>query len=150
LAPGPRDVGVQYVDARDMAIWSLEAAREGLGGAYNVVSAPDFTTMGELLETCVRVTGSDAELRWTAPERILEAGVQPWTDLPIWIPPGEGHESIHESGVGKALAAGLKCRPVAETVADTWTWLRSIGGVAPQRPDRPQVGLAPDVEASLI
>jgi 2'-hydroxyisoflavone reductase len=150
LAPGPRDLGLQYVDARDMAIWSLAAAGEGLGGAYNVVSPPDFTTMGELLETCVQVTGSDAELRWTEPERILAAGVQPWMDLPIWLPPGEDHATMHRSGVGKALAAGLKCRPVAETVADTWAWLRSIGGVAPQRPDRPQVGLDPDVEASLL
>ena len=150
LAPGPRDLGLQYVDARDMAAWSLDAAVAGLGGPYNVVSPPGFTTMRELLETCVKVTGSDAELRWTDPERILRAGVRPWQDLPIWLPPGELHAMMHQADVSKAVAAGLKCRPVAETVADTWAWLESIGGEPPQRPDRPQVGLDPEAEASLI
>jgi nucleoside-diphosphate-sugar epimerase len=150
LAPGPPDLGIQYIDVRDMAAWSLDAAVAGLGGPYDVVSPPGFTTMRELLETCVEITGSDAELRWTDPERILQAGVEPWQDLPIWLPPGETHAMIHQAGVAKALAAGLKCRPVAETVADTWAWLRSIGGEPPQRPDRPQVGLDPEVEASLL
>ncbi|XVQ08962.1 NAD-dependent epimerase/dehydratase family protein [Spirillospora sp. CA-255316] len=150
LAPGPPDLGLQYIDVRDMAAWSLDAAVAGLGGPYNVISPPGFTTTRELLETCVEITGSDAELRWTDPERILRAGVEPWQDLPIWLPPGETHEMMHQGDVSKALAAGLKCRPVAETVADTWAWLRSIGGEAPQRPDRPQVGLDPEVEASLL
>ncbi|MFB4318057.1 NAD-dependent epimerase/dehydratase family protein [Actinomadura sp. 21ATH] len=149
LAPGPPDLGLQYVDARDLAGWSLEAAAKGLGGAYNMISPPGFTTMRELLETCVEVTGSDAELRWVEPERILAAGVEPWTDLPIWIPPGEMHGTLHQAGVSKVLEAGLECRPVAATVADTWAWLREVGE-PPRRPDRPAVGLDPQVEASLI
>jgi nucleoside-diphosphate-sugar epimerase len=150
LAPGPRDLGLQYIDARDMAAWSLDAAAEGLGGAYNVVSPPGFTTMGELLAACAAVTGADAELRWVEPERILAAGIEPWSDLPIWLPPGETHAMMHQAGVSKALAAGLRCRPVTETVADTWAWMRGLGGPPPQRPDRPVVGLDPQVEASLI
>ncbi|MFI0350508.1 NAD-dependent epimerase/dehydratase family protein [Actinomadura sp. 9N407] len=150
LAPGPMDLGLQYVDARDMAVWSLEAADKGLGGAYNMISPPGFTTMRELLEACVEVTGSDARLRWVEPERILAAGIEPWSDLPIWLPPGDVHGTIHQSDVSKALEAGLRCRPVIETVADTWAWMRSIGGAPPQRPDRPVVGLDPQVEASLI
>jgi nucleoside-diphosphate-sugar epimerase len=88
LAPGPRDLALQYVDARDLAAWTLDAAERGLGGAYNLVSPPGHTTMGELLESCVRVTGSGAVLRWTDPEPILAAGVRPWTDLPVWAPTG--------------------------------------------------------------
>ncbi|MFC5820565.1 NAD-dependent epimerase/dehydratase family protein [Nonomuraea harbinensis] len=149
LAPEPAGLGLQYVDARDLARWCLEAALDGVGGAFNVVSPPGFVTMRELLETCVRVTGSDAELRWTSEEAILAAGVQPWTDLPIWLT-GEGHAFVHGGDVSRAVAAGLRCRPVEETVADTWAWLRSIGGRAPVRPDRPAVGLDPDVEATLL
>ncbi|WP_219516915.1 NAD-dependent epimerase/dehydratase family protein [Nonomuraea ceibae] len=149
LAPGPRDLGVQYVDARDLARWCLDAAGRGIGGAFDVVSPPGFTTMAELLETAVRVTGSDAELRWVDAETILAAGVRPWTDLPIWLV-GEDHAFMHGGDVSKAVAAGLRVRPVAETVADTWEWLRSIGGRAPMRPDRPSVGLDPAVEARLL
>ncbi|MFE4825754.1 NAD-dependent epimerase/dehydratase family protein [Streptomyces sp. NPDC056672] len=150
LAPGPHDNPIQYIDARDLAEWTLDAIRQELGGPYNLVSPAGHTTMGELLDTCVRVTGSDAELRWTAPESILAAGVEPWTDLPVWLPRGELHDTLHQGDVSKALATGLRCRPVAETVADTWAWLGSIGGRAPQRPDRPTVGLAPELEAKLL
>ncbi|MEV6652971.1 NAD-dependent epimerase/dehydratase family protein [Streptomyces sp. NPDC051219] len=150
LAPGPRELDVQYIDVRDLARWTLDAAERGLGGPYNLVCPPGRTTMGELLDACARVTGSDAELRWTEPEVVLAAGIEPWTDLPVWLPPGEQHETMHRGDVTKALAAGLRCRPVEETVADTWTWLQGLGGVAPQRPDRPRVGLDPETEAKVL
>ncbi len=128
----------------------LDAAAGGLGGPYNLVSPRGHATTGELLEECVRATGADARLRWTDPEVILAAGVEPWSELPVWVPPGELYVALHDTGVGKALGAGLRCRPVAETVADTWEWLRELGGVAPQRPDRPVVGLAPEKEARVL
>ncbi|MGP4000338.1 NAD-dependent epimerase/dehydratase family protein [Streptomyces sp. 8N706] len=149
-APGPHGLELQYIDARDLARWILHAVERGLGGPFNVVSPPGHTTMGELLETCVQVTGADAELRWIAPERVLAADVRPWTDLPIWIPPGGDHDTMHRGDVAKAVSAGLRCRPVAETVADTWSWLRELDGEPPLRPDRPRVGLSPEGEAELL
>ncbi|MET9295388.1 NAD-dependent epimerase/dehydratase family protein [Streptomyces sp. NPDC003077] len=150
LAPGPRELPLQYIDVRDLAQWLLDAARAGLGGAYNLVSRPGHATMGDLLEACVRVTGSGAELRWTDPETVLAAGIEPWTELPVWTPPGEMHAAMHGGDVTKVHAAGLRCRPVADTVADTWAWLRERGGTAPHRPDRPPVGLSPEKEAAVL
>ncbi|MFI9598659.1 NAD-dependent epimerase/dehydratase family protein [Streptomyces sp. NPDC052043] len=151
LAPGPRDLPLQYIDVRDLAAWILGSVERELSGPYNMISPRGHTTMGELLEACVRVTGADTELRWTDPETILAAGVEPWTELPVWMPPGsEGHRALHGADVGRALATGLRCRPVDETVADTWAWLQSLGGTAPQRPDRPPVGLDPLVEAKVL
>jgi hypothetical protein len=106
--------------------------------------------MRDVLDACIAVTGSDAELRWTPPPPILDAGIKPWTDLPIWLPPGEMHDALHGSDVSKALDAGLRCRPVAETVADTWAWLHRIDGRQPQRPDRDVLGLDPDVESRVM
>jgi nucleoside-diphosphate-sugar epimerase len=150
LAPGPADLDLQYIDARDLAAWSLDTAQRGVGGPYDLVSSSGHTTMRELLETCVRVTGSDAELRWTEPATITAAGVQPWMDLPIWVPPGEDYAFFHGADVSKALAAGLRCRPVADTVSDTWSWLRGLDGEPPQRADRPPVGLDPKIETTLL
>ncbi|MFB6890470.1 NAD-dependent epimerase/dehydratase family protein [Kitasatospora sp. NPDC056327] len=150
LAPGPRDLGLQFIDVRDLAAWTLDALAAGLGGPYDVVGPRGHSTMGELLEACVAATGADAELRWTAPERIAAAGIEPWGQLPFWIPPGELYDTMHGSDTGRAVAAGLRCRPAARTVADTWAWLRSVGGVAPQRPDRPAVGLDPELEAAVL
>ncbi|MFD3454995.1 NAD-dependent epimerase/dehydratase family protein [Streptomyces sp. NPDC058691] len=150
LAPGPRDLPLQYIDARDLAAFTLDAAAAGLGGAYNLVSPSGHTTTGELLDTCVAVTGGEADLRWAEPSAVLAAGIEPWTELPVWLPPGELYDTLHTGDVSRALAAGLRCRPVGETVADTWSWLRSLGGVAPQRPDRPAVGLPPEKEEAAL
>ncbi|AZM52880.1 reductase [Streptomyces sp. WAC 01529] len=150
LAPGPRDLEIQYVDARDLAEWILDAAAAELHGPYNLVSPMGRFTMGELLDACVEVVGSDASLRWTAPEAVAEAGIQEWVELPVWAAPGEGHDTMHRTSSEKAIAAGLRTRPVAETVRGTWEWLQSIGGTPPQRPDRPVVGLAPDKEAKAL
>ncbi|MDQ8701374.1 NAD-dependent epimerase/dehydratase family protein [Streptomyces sp. LHD-70] len=151
LAPGPRELPLQFIDVRDLAEWTLDAAAAELSGPYNVLAPPGHTTTGELLDACVQVTGSDAELRWTAPEVIAEAGIEPWAQLPIWVPPQtDMHDALHGADVSKVLAAGLRCRPATETVRDTWEWLRSIGGTAPQRPDRPPLGLAPEVEQKVL
>ena len=150
LAPGPADAAIQYIDARDLARWCLSAGASGLAGAYNIVSPAGFATMASVLEACVTATESAATLRWVSPTLLLEAGVEPWSDLPIWLPPGEVHDAMHRGDVSKALAAGLACRPIEDTVADTWSWLHSIGGMAPQRADRPPVGLDPAVEEKLL
>ncbi|MFH0520241.1 SDR family oxidoreductase [Streptomyces sp. M41] len=151
LAPGPRELALQYVDIRDFAEWILTAVERELSGPYNLMSPRGHTTMGELLDACAAVTGSDAELRWTDPEVVLGAGIEPWTQLPVWVPPGSDmHDALHGADVSRALAKGLRCRPVAETVADTWRWLRSVGGSAPRRPDRAPVGLDPEVEAKVL
>ncbi|MFC9685603.1 NAD-dependent epimerase/dehydratase family protein [Streptomyces sp. NPDC056948] len=151
LAPGPRELPLQYVDVRDLAEWILHAAGRELSGPYNLASPQGHATMGELLDACVRVTGGGAEPRWTEPEVILEAGVEPWTELPVWVPPGSDlHDALHSADVSRAVEAGLSCRPVTETVADTWSWLQDIGGTAPQRPDRPRSGLDPEVEAKVL
>ncbi|MEV0744670.1 NAD-dependent epimerase/dehydratase family protein [Streptomyces sp. NBC_01220] len=150
LAPGTPDLDLQYIDVRDLAEWLLDASGKGLHGPYNLVSRSGHTTMGGLLNACVRTTGSDAELRWTDTERILAAGVEPWTDLPVWLPPGELYDTLHQGDVSRAYATGLHCRPVEETVADTWAWLCAIGGTAPQRADRPLKGVDPVTEAKLL
>ncbi|HEY5835478.1 NAD-dependent epimerase/dehydratase family protein [Streptomyces sp.] len=149
-APGPRELPVQYVDARDLANWTLDALAARRGGPFNLVGEAGRTTMGGLLDACLRVTGGDAVLRWVPPEVIEAAGIEPWTQLPVWVPPGELHDTMHSTDVGRALATGLRCRPVEETVADTWEWLCGRGGVAPQRPDRPAVGLDAELERRLL
>ncbi|MDG4779995.1 reductase [Micromonospora sp. WMMD961] len=152
LAPGPADLPVQYVDVRDLAGWMLDAGARRLGGTFNAIGRPAQTTMGELLDACVAATGADARLRWTDPTRILAAGVQPWSDLPIWLPIGHPNRGLLEQDVTRVHAAGLTCRPVTETVADTWRWLREVGAVPPRagRPQRSSIGLDPTREAGLL
>ncbi|MDA8318214.1 MAG: NAD-dependent epimerase/dehydratase family protein [Actinomycetota bacterium] len=149
LAPGPRDRPLQYIDCRDLAAWMLHAADAHLTGAYNTVSRPGHATMASLLDAAVAATGADANLVWVAPEVIERAGIQPWTELPIWAPPDGEIASLHDGDVSKVYAAGLTCRPVAETVADTWAWLQAEGD-PPARPGRPAHGLDPARERAVL
>jgi nucleoside-diphosphate-sugar epimerase len=127
LAPGPHDRPLQYVDARDLARWMISSADHGISGTYNTVSRPGHTTIGELLAIAASVTGGRAELVWVSPERIAAAGVREWTELPIWVPPTGEAAALHDGNVDAAVSTGLRCRPVRETVEDTWDWLEREG-----------------------
>ena len=149
LAPGPADRKLQYIDGRDLARWLLHAAEEGIAGPFNTVSRPGHATMASLLQAAIAATGSDARLVWVPPEVILAAGIAPWIELPIWLPPdGEG-AGLHSGDVSAAYAAGLSCRQVEETVADTWAWLQREGD-PPTAPGRPAHGLDPGLERELL
>ncbi|RIV35605.1 NAD-dependent epimerase/dehydratase family protein [Micromonospora radicis] len=152
LAPGPADLPLQYVDVRDLATFLLDAGAACRSGPVNVVSRPGHASIRELLDACLAVTGADARLHWVDPHRLLGAGVVPWNDLPIWIPPEHEWRWMQHLDVSRAYAAGLTCRPVADTVADTWSWLRRVGAPPDRagRPARPPVGLHPDREAALL
>ncbi len=125
--PGPPDLPIQLLDARDLAGWVRRSALRATAGAFNVVSPGGRVTMGDVLAACVEVTGSDAELVWLTPEQVERAGVAPWTELPLWLPPGHEAAGLHDCDVSAALAAGFTSRPVAETVADTWAWIGREG-----------------------
>jgi len=127
-APGPHDQPLQYIDARDLARWPLDHQPVGV---FNTVSRRGHATMGELLDECVRVTGSDAELVWLTPEVVEASGVAPWTELPVWVPPDSEYAAMHDGDVSAAYDAGLVCRPVAETIEDTWEWLEREGAPDP-------------------
>ena len=105
----------------------LAAADRGIGGAFNVVSQPGHATMSSLLESGRAVTKSDAELIWVPPGEVEEAGIQAWTDLPIWAPPTGELAGLHDGDVSAAYREGLSCRPVEGTVADTWEWMLTEG-----------------------
>jgi 2'-hydroxyisoflavone reductase len=149
LAPGPPGMELQYIDCRDLAQWLLHAADEGLSGPFNTVSQPGHATMESLLAAAVAATGSTARLVWTPPEVIEAAGIAAWTELPVWIPPDGEAAGIHSGDVSAAYATGLRCRPVEETVADTWAWLQKEGDPPPFA-GRPAHGLDPDREREVL
>ncbi len=127
LVPGPPDRALQLIDGRDLAGWVLDASLGGARGAVNSVGPAGITTMGELVGAAAQVTGSTARLEWISPEDVLLAGLEPWTQLPIWAPPEGEMAAIHDVGIRRAAALGLTCRPVEQTVSDTWQWILSEG-----------------------
>jgi nucleoside-diphosphate-sugar epimerase len=149
VAPGDPKRGLQYVDARDLAAWLLDNLENGGTGPVDIVCPRDVVTIEDLLTACIAATGSDAELVWV-PESVLdEEAVEGWTQLPCWVPSTGELAGMMESDTSKAIATGLRCRPVEETVRDTWAWVQRDGMPAP-REGLPLNGLPPELEKRVL
>jgi 2'-hydroxyisoflavone reductase len=142
LAPAPADNPSQVIDARDLAAWIVGAAERGVAGTYNAVGPAQ--PLGAILQACIDVTESDAELVWVDPAFLLEHDVGPWQELPLWLPDPEyaGMTSISPE---RALNERLNIRPLAETIRDTLAW--ALAGDGPAVAD---AGLAPGKEQRIL
>lgn len=124
LAPGSPDSLTQFIDVRDLAEWNIRLLEQGKTDVYNA-TGPDYPlTFGEVLTVSREVSGSDAYLTW-AEDSFLEAEkVQPWSELPLWIPESEDMAGFSRVNIKKAVKDGLTFRPLADTVRDTLAWDR--------------------------
>jgi 2'-hydroxyisoflavone reductase len=125
LAPGDPDRAMQLIDARDLATYLLNSIVAGTSGTYNVSAPPGNATMGSWLGDAARAVGSDAQLTWVEDDFLLAHEVEPWTELPLWMPLGQDGDHVWDADTSGAAKTGLSCRPVSETVRDTWAWMRA-------------------------
>ena len=85
------------------------------------------------MAACVAATASDARPTYVDGEWLNRQGVQFWTEVPLWIPESIGPSAFRHHSA-EAAATGLRWRPLAETVADTWAWQQAAcpaGGTRP-------------------
>ncbi len=148
LAPGPPERPLSMVDVRDLGAWLVHCGARRISVAMASSGPPAHTSFGELLDAAKRETSADASFVWVDDAFLVEQGVEPWLELPYWLPAEQcpGAEDVDTSA---ARAAGLRCRPVPETVRDIWAWLSEVGA-PPQRTDRPTPGIDHDKERSVI
>lgn len=145
LAPGRPERPVQFIDARDLADWCLRLVAAGTAGTFNAIG--DTLPMRELLDTCREVSGSDAQFTWLADRTLIDAKVEPWSELPLWIPEGDPAFGGMLLGANtRARVAGLRTRPLADTVRDTLAWARTPEGEVARSPH----ALAREREAELL
>jgi 2'-hydroxyisoflavone reductase len=130
LAPGDPSAPVQFVDARDLAAWLVHLAEHGPGGTFNATGPAEPLLLGELLERVIATVGSEARLTWVDDRTLLDAEVGPWMELPLWLP-GDEHSGMMSAEIRRALDAGLRFRPVEDTVRDTLAWSREAGEQRP-------------------
>ena len=155
LAPGRPERPIQIIDARDLSEWTVRMIEEGRTGVYNC-SGPDRPlTMGQLLDESIALIGSNAQLVWIDDKFLVDQNAGAWQEVPLWLP--ESHPTM--SGLmkidcGRAIAAGLRFRPLADTIRDTLEWER--GRVEPPAPyklfgiEMPPAGLSRQRELELL
>jgi 2'-hydroxyisoflavone reductase len=147
LAPGKPTDFVQFIDVRDLADFIVLCAGRKTLGTFNVDGKGGATTMGALLDTCKKVSKSDARFVWADQAFLADQRISFYRDLPVWAPAGGDYIGIGQLSSAKAQAAGLRYRPLAETVKDTLAWFN-----ADPKAERTllRAGLTPKREADAL
>lgn len=145
LAPGRKTRPVQLIDARDVAEWIMRMVEARQTGTFNVTGPAESLTMQHILDTCNVVSGSNAIFTWVDDAFLLEEKIQPWSQVPLWLPEYPALAGFNAISITRALDTGLTFRPLAETVRDTLAW----ESTRPADEER-QAGLAAADEARLL
>ena len=143
LAPARPDYPTEIIDVRDLAAWIIQMVEARKTGIYNATG--HALTMELILETSKAISGSDAQFHWVEEAFLLEKGVQPWQEMPLWVGDDPSMAGFAYFNVNKAIADGLTFRPLDVTVRDTLAW-------AATRPEDHQwrAGISREREAKLL
>lgn len=147
LAPGSPSDPIQFIDVRDLADFMRLCAERHISGRYNACNPPGAVTMGEVLQTAKQVSKADTTFVWAdtaflEQEKLLESG-----EIPIWSPPNSEYAGAALVSPARAVAQGLRFRPLEITVRDTLEW--HAKRPAAQR-EKLRAGLGPEREAQLL
>jgi len=147
LAPGTGKDFIQFIDVRDLGTWIIHCIEQKVFGVYNADSSPGRLTMADFLSECKTVTGSDALFTWVDASFLEDHGVQPWHDMPVWVPAEGEYAGFGQVSTTKAQNHGLMIRPVADTIRDTLTWFQEQ---PEERQAKLRAGIAPEREQEVL
>ncbi|MDQ4121508.1 MAG: NAD-dependent epimerase/dehydratase family protein [Acidobacteriota bacterium] len=147
LAPSNAAHAVQFIDVRDLSEWMLRMIERKETGVFNANSKPGELKFGAMLEEIKNVSGSDAEFTWVSENFLLAEKVQPWGEMPLWLPEQNAPEIRWHAfaNVDKALAAGLEFRPLNDTIQDVLSWRKENLGT-----DEMKAGISRERERELL
>ncbi|MCA9715848.1 MAG: NAD-dependent epimerase/dehydratase family protein [Myxococcales bacterium] len=145
LSPGSPEDPVQIIDARDLAEWMIDAIEQRHLGVYNAVGPAERLSVGAMLEACKQAGESDARFVWADAEFLAEQEVTPWQHMPVWVPPTGEYAGFGTVNAGRAIAAGMRFRPVVDTCRDTLSWWREL---EPERQARLLEGKSAGISAA--
>jgi 2'-hydroxyisoflavone reductase len=144
LAPGAPTDPVQFIDARDLAEWTIRMVESRETGTYNATGPAKPLGIGDMLGKIKDALSANANFTWANAEFLKEHKVQAWSDMPVWA----GDElGLARTKIGGALAKGLTFRPLADTARDTLAWFKSQ---SQDRQSHLKAGLAPEREAEVL
>src|SRR5437867_1721822 len=87
LAPGDPSDPVQFIDARDLAEWTIRMAENGETGIYNATGPEKKLGIGEMVNGIKGALTAKANLTWVNTDFLEQQKVAPSSDMPAWISP---------------------------------------------------------------
>ena len=146
LAPGDPKDPVQFIDARDLAEWTIRMVESGETGIYNATGPAKPLGVGGMLDGIKGALNSKATFTWVPEDFLNDQKVSAWSDMPVWAC-GASEAGISQTKIDKALSKGLTFRPLAETARDTLDWFKKL---PPERQSKMKAGLTPEREAEVL
>ncbi|HET8723632.1 MAG TPA: NAD-dependent epimerase/dehydratase family protein [Anaeromyxobacteraceae bacterium] len=146
LAPGDGEDPIQVIDVRDLAAWMASMSARRATGTFNAVGPAARTSMRQMLAACMPPSGG-ASLAWVPAAFLEKEKVEPWSDMPVWIPAGGPESGMSQVSIARAVALGLRFRPLDETARDTLAWWN---GLPAERRARPRAGLSRERERQVL
>lgn len=147
LAPGNPSDPVQFIDARDLAEWTIRMAEQDATGIYNATGPAQPLTIGAMLEGIKTALSADAHFTWVSADFLEKEKVSPWSDMPVWVPPVGEDGGMGAISIKRALEKGLTFRPLRETARDTLAWFKAQ---PPARQEKLKAGLTKEREAEVL
>jgi nucleoside-diphosphate-sugar epimerase len=146
LVPSPDRV-IQPIDVRDAATFLADQVQRRAHGVFNVGAPPNGLTYGTMVRICSNIADAApvSELVWANEDWLMDQGVKQWTELPLW----RHAPALWSVAVDRAVAAGLRSRSMADTVADAWRWLNCTDLTTDDKRSA-EYGMAPTREAVII
>lgn len=139
---------VKFIDARDLAEWTIRMAEQRSFGDFNAFGPAGELSMGAMLKQINEAAGNKAQFVEATGKFLEENKVGAWMDLPVWVPGGGETAGFHRRSNARAVNAGLTFRPVAQTTADLLAWWATLDEKRRGAPLR--AGLKPEREAELL
>lgn len=135
IAP-PAGAPTQVIDSRDIARITLDAIEQRIAGVYNTAPAPGSQDIGMLVEAAraaVAAAGLEpATVTHVTRELLAAHEVEPWSDMPAWIPDDIGFSAMVTARTDLLQEVfGFEPRPLQETMAWVLDWIRSGSAGAP-------------------
>lgn len=144
LAPGSPEDPVQFIDARDLAEWTIRMVESRETGIYNATGPAKPLGIGGMLDGIKPAPKSDAAFTWVSEDFLTRQKVEPWSDMPVWTGKDSG---LARTKIDRALAKGLTFRSLPETARDTLAWFKSL---PQERQSHLKAGLTPEREAEVL
>jgi 2'-hydroxyisoflavone reductase len=124
VVPEPPERPLQFIEARDLAAWMLDLLERDVAGTFNAASPAWQWRMNDFVKALIAASPAAPRPAWIDEPRLVAAGVEPWTGLPMWLPASEADSAgFMTMNCERAQRAGLVARPLAATIADTADWL---------------------------
>ena len=147
LAPGTPSDPVQFIDARDLAEWTIRMVEKKETGIYNATGPAKKMGMGAMLDGIKAIANPQAQFTWVDAKFLEEQKVSPWGDMPVWVPPIGESAGFAEINIKRALDKGLTFRPLADTTRATLEWFKKQSA---ERQSKLRAGIQPEREKEVL